>query len=168
MGDTTQNILYRITNGEFDGIHPKVVVLMAGINNIGLNLTFSPEDLAQGVQKIITTLHARSPDSKILLISILPSGAAPTSPARKRIQDTNALLARFADDKTVFFLDIYNRFLDADGNFNADISPDEVHLTTKGYQIWADAMRPKLQDLLGIATKRSIKRVSSIAPLQTQ
>ena len=150
-GDTTQNILFRITHGEFERIHPKVVVLMAGINNLGLDPTVTPQSLTKGIQAIIGVLHAKSPESKILLLSILPSGELPTDPVRKRIQDTNALLSKLADDKTIFFLDIYNRFLDAVGKFNADVSPDEVHLTAKGYRIWADAMRATLQKLLGLS-----------------
>jgi lysophospholipase L1-like esterase len=149
-GDTTQNILYRITHGEFERIHPKVVVLLAGINNLGTDPKLAPQSLAKGIQAIIAVLHAKSPESKILLISILPSGELPADPVRKRIQDTNALLAKLADDKTIFFLDIYNHFLDADGKFSPELTPDELHLNARGYQVWADAMRATLQKLLGL------------------
>ncbi|HWB59825.1 MAG TPA: GDSL-type esterase/lipase family protein [Chthoniobacteraceae bacterium] len=151
-GDTTQNILWRITHGEFDKIHPKVIVLLAGINNLGLDPSLKPADLAKGIQAIIAYLHAKSPESKIILVSILPSGEHSTDAVRKRIQDTNAIIAKFADGKTVYFLDIYNSFLDAHGTFIPALTPDYTHLTTEGYKVWADAMRELLQKLLGEPT----------------
>lgn len=143
-GDTTQNILYRITHGELDGIAPKVIVLLAGINNLGLSPNLAPAELAQGLKAIVSTLRAKSPGSKILLLSIFPTA----DPVQTRIKETNKLLAELADQKSVFFLDIYNSFLDAEKRFPAAISPDGLHLNAKGYQIWADAMRPTLLKLL--------------------
>ncbi|HEV7404140.1 MAG TPA: GDSL-type esterase/lipase family protein [Chthoniobacteraceae bacterium] len=149
-GDTTQNILYRITHGEFDHIAPKVVVVLAGINNLGLKADLSPDDLARGVRRIVATIRAKSPVSKVLLLSIFPS-SEPADPVRRRIVETNKRLALLNDDKSVFYLDLYQAFLDQDGVFSTAISPDGTHLNAKGYQIWADAMRPTLQKLLAPA-----------------
>lgn len=146
-GDTTQNILYRITHGEFDRIAPKVVVVLAGINNLGLQADLAPEDLARGVRKIVGTVRAKSPTSKVLLLSIFPS-AEPADPIRQRILETNKRLALLQDNASIFYLDLYPAFLDKDGVFPPAISPDGTHLNAKGYQIWADAMRPTLQKLL--------------------
>jgi lysophospholipase L1-like esterase len=146
-GDTTQNILFRITQGEFEHTSPKVVVLLAGINNLGLSATLKPEELAKGIQRIIAVLHAKSPASKILLLSIFPSGE-PGDPVRDRIRATNKLIQPLADGKVVFFLDLYDKFLDAKGVMPYDVSPDGTHLYSKGYRIWADAMRPVLKELL--------------------
>ncbi|MGC3989903.1 MAG: GDSL-type esterase/lipase family protein [Chthoniobacteraceae bacterium] len=146
-GDTTQNILYRITHGEFEHLTPKVIVVLAGINNLGLYPQLTAEGLAHGLQRITETLHARSPASRILLLSIFPSGDA-HGPVRQRIIDTNRLLALLNGHNQVTYLDIYQKFLDADGNFPDAITPDGTHLNAKGYQIWADAMRPTLQKLL--------------------
>ncbi len=149
-GDTTQNILYRIEHGEFDHITPKVVVLLAGINNLGSSPGLQPGDLASGLQRIVATLRRKSPASKILLLSIFPS-SEPTDPIRGRTQATNLEIAKLADNANVFYLDIYGAFLDANGVFPPSVSPDGLHLYAKGYQIWADAMRPTLQRLLDLA-----------------
>lgn len=146
-GDTTQNILYRITQGEFDRISPKVVVLLAGINNLGLSPELKPEDLAKGLQRIVTTLQGKSPASKIILVSILPCDES-SAPVRNRIRETNQQLAKLGDDQSVFYLDIHDAFLDPAGNFTTAVSPDGTHLNANGYKIWAEAMRPILKKLL--------------------
>lgn len=146
-GDTTQNILYRITHGEFDRIAPKVVVVLAGINNLGLKADLSPNELARGVRRIVAIVRAKSPTSKVLVLSIFPS-SEPADPIRRRIVDTNKRLALLNDNASVFYLDLYQAFLDKDGVFSPAISPDSTHLNAQGYQIWADAMRPTLQKLL--------------------
>ena len=146
-GDKTQNILYRITQGEFAGISPKVVVLLAGINNLGEATELKPTGLAHGIERIVAVLRQKSPSTKVLLVSIFPSGE-PADPIRGRIQETNKIIAGLADGKAVFYLDIYDKFLDGHGVFPADLSPDGTHLYEKGYAIWAEAMRPVLKELL--------------------
>ncbi len=146
-GDTTQNILYRITQGEFDRISPKVVVLLAGINNLGLSPELKPEDLAKGLQRIVTTIQGKSPTSKILLLSIFPCDEA-SAPIRNRILETNRQLAKLGDNTSVFYLDIHDALLDPAGNFTTAVTLDGTHLNAHGYQIWADAMRPTLKKLL--------------------
>lgn len=147
-GDTTQNMLYRITHGEFEHISPKVVVVLAGTNNLGLFPQLASEDLARGVSRIISTLRAKSPTRKVLVLSILHSGD-PSSPLRTRIRETNVHLASLSDGSSVFYLDIFEAFLDSTGQFLPGASLDGTHLSAKGYQIWADSMRPTLQKLLG-------------------
>ncbi len=151
-GDTTQNILYRITHGEFDRLSPKVVVVLAGINNLSLSPQLEPQELAHGLQRIVTILQTKSPSSKILLLSIFPAGA-PNDPLRSRIMETNQLLSKLADNTSLFYLDIYHVFLSPKGDFPARLSPDGTHLNAEGYQAWADAMRPKLRELLQDANK---------------
>jgi len=144
-GDLTQNILYRITYGEFDHIAPKVVVVLAGTNNLGLYPQLPPDDVARGIRRIVGTLHAKSPTSKILVLSILPSGDQILC---NRILETNRRVQEVNDGKSVVYLDIYSAFVGTDGRFLAGASLDGTHLSAKGYQIWADAMRPTLQKLL--------------------
>jgi lysophospholipase L1-like esterase len=146
-GDTTQNILYRITQGGFERISPRVVVLPAGINNLGLSPELKPEDLAKGLQRIVTTIQGKSPASKILLLSIFPCDEV-SAPIRNRIRETNKQLAKLGDDKSVFYLDIHDAFLDPAGNFTTAVTLDGTHLNANGYKIWADAMRPTLKKLL--------------------
>jgi beta-glucosidase len=146
-GDLTQNILFRITHGEFDHITPRVVVVLAGINNLGGSAELAPADLADGLRQIVLTLRAKSPSSKILLLSIFPAGE-PNDPIRARILETNRLLARLDDHAAIRFLDIYSTFLDPKGEFPVSLSPDGVHLSARGFQVWADSMRPTLTKLL--------------------
>ncbi len=122
-------------------------MVLAGINNLGLNPDLSPDELARGVRRIVATVRAKSPTSKVLLLSIFPS-SEPADPVRARIVETNKRLALLNDNASVFYLDLYPAFLDKDGVFSPAISPDGTHLNAKGYQIWADAMRPTLQKLL--------------------
>jgi lysophospholipase L1-like esterase len=146
-GDVTQNIIYRVSHGEFEQISPKVVVLLAGINNLGRSPFLEPGELADGLQRIVSILRSKSPSSKILLLSIVPAGTV-DDPVRARIVETNKRLAALGDNSSVFYLDIYNAFLDSAGNFPATIAPDGLHLNAQGYQIWAEAMRPLLRKLL--------------------
>ena len=152
-GDTTQNILYRITHGEFDHISPRVVVLLAGTNNLSLWADLPPEAVCRGIAQILREIHRRSPKTKILLLSIFPS-SEPQSQLRERIMKTNKLLPLLTDQQSTFYLDIYGSFLDGSGQFLPGTTFDLTHPTAKGYQIWANAMRPVLAKLLGDAPQQ--------------
>ena len=143
-GDTTQNGLWRLLNGEVDGLSPKAVVLMIGTNNFGLHGD-APGDVAKGVAAVVEALKKKLPASKILLLGVFPRDEKPGTGARKKIQELNAELARI---EGVRFLDIGPKFLAADGTLPKDVAPDFLHLSEKGYQIWADAMAPTLEALL--------------------
>ena len=149
-GDRTQHILWRLDNGEVDSIHPKVVVLMIGTNNIGSN---SEVEVAEGVRAILDRLHAKLPATKVLLLGIFPRGSnrdktIPAVPLDPRIARINARLAAFDDDKLVKYLDIGVAFLDDAGKVARANMPDLLHLTPASYQIWAEAMEPTLWKLL--------------------
>ena len=145
-GDRTQHVLWRIENGELDGFKPKVVVLMIGTNNSGND---PAEDIAKGVTKIVETIHKKSPATKVLLLAVFPRGekAAP-NPGRDKLKQVNEIIAKLDDGKKVFFLDIGGKFLESDGSLTKEIMPDFLHLTAKGYEIWADAITPKLAELM--------------------
>lgn len=142
-GDRTQHVLWRVQNGEFDGFRPKVVVLMIGTNNAGVDGN-PPEQVAAGIRKIIREIHVRSPKTKVLLLSIFPRG---DSRADANNRQVNALIAQFHDGNRIHYLNIRNRFLSADGQVTRAIMPDYLHLSAKGYRIWADAIRAKLAQL---------------------
>jgi lysophospholipase L1-like esterase len=145
-GDRTQHVLWRIENGELDGIKPKAAVIMIGTNNSGAD---PAEGIAKGVTKIVETVRAKSPKTKILLLAIFPRGEKPTpNPGREKIAQVNAIIAKLDDGKNVFFLDIGSKFLQPDGSLTKEIMPDFLHLSPKGYQIWADAISPKLKELM--------------------
>ncbi len=149
-GDRTQHILWRLDNGEVDSIHPKVVVLMIGTNNLGSN---AEAEIAEGVRAILDRLHAKVPETKVLLLGIFPRGSnrdktVPSVPPDPRIARINARLAAFDDAKLVKYLDIGVAFLDDAGKVSRTNMPDFLHLTPAAYQTWAEAMEPTLWKLL--------------------
>ena len=83
----------------------------------------------------------------MLLLAIFPRGEKP-NPQREKIQQVNATIAGLGDDQRVFFMDIGNKFLEPDGTLSKEVMPDFLHLSPKGYQIWADAISPKLAELM--------------------
>ncbi len=145
-GDRTQHVIWRLQNGELKGIQPKLIVLMIGTNNLGGN---SDEEIAAGVKVILDEIHQRSPASKTLLLGIFPRAADAKNTARARIKAINAEIAKFADDKSIYYMDIGEKFLGADGSLPKDVMPDQLHPNEKGYQIWADAILPRVKELLG-------------------
>lgn len=158
-GDRTEHVLWRLENGNFDGLKPKLVVLMIGTNNTGhqgrpqkeLNgaiYNCKAEHTADGVRAILDKLAAKLPNTKVLLLGIFPRGATPTDKYRQQNEATNALIAKFADDKKVFYMDIGKTFLQPDGTLSKDIMPDLLHLSPKGYELWSEAIEPKVKELL--------------------
>lgn len=147
-GDRTENVLWRLQHGEVDGLNPKAVVLMIGTNNTGHRLE-KPEFIATGIKTILDELRTRLPEAKILLLAIFPRDEKPDAEMRKNNEAVNNILATFADNEHIHFLDINRVFLDDNGNLPRDIMPDLLHPNEKGYALWAEAMEPKLKELLG-------------------
>ena len=150
-GDRTQNVLWRMENGELDNIKPKVIVLMIGTNNTGEEKDGKPRntpaETIAGLSVIVKDLRAKLPESKILLLAIFPRGEK-DSPQRTQIAEINAALAKLDDGKRVKYLDIGAKFLEADGTLPKSVMPDLLHPNERGYQIWADAMESTLVELL--------------------
>jgi len=146
-GDRTQHVLWRIEHGNFDGIKPKLVVLMIGTNNSnGADNTAA--EIADGIKAIVAQLREKLPDTKVLLLGIFPRGDK-LNPQREKNSQASELASKIADDKHVFYLDIGPKFLAADGSLSKDVMPDYLHLSPKGYEIWAEAIEPKVKELLG-------------------
>ena len=147
-GDSTHQILWRILNGEFDGLHPKVIVLLAGTNNIGRGeRPGCAEDTVQGIKAILTCLREKSPESTILLTAIFPRNDNPN--ANPLILQANAEIAKLADGKKVRLIDINAQLAGKDGTLFEGVTVDHLHLSEKGYDIWAAALEPVLTELLG-------------------
>ena len=146
-GEHTEHVLWRITHGELDGIHPKVVVLMIGTNNIGHTPPDEPEWAAAGVAKIVATIREKLPDSKILLLGVFPRDT-PGSVHRDAVEKINAIICHLDDGKMIRYLDIGKVFLDPDGNIPFDIMRDKLHPTGEGYDRWYDAMHPLLEEMM--------------------
>ncbi len=159
-GDRTQHVLWRLQNGELDGIQPKVLMLMIGTNNSNINSKTkvqdnTAEEIAAGVKAIVNEIRQRSPQTKILLLGIFPRGEDPRKTEsvkvqREKLKKVNAIIANLDDGgKSVKYLDIGDKFLEPDGTLSKEIMPDFLHLSPKGYQIWADAVKGPIQELLG-------------------
>ena len=143
--DRTQNVLWRLRQGEFEGLHPRWVVVAIGTNNLtGTEhaRASTPQEISDAIGAICDEVHRRSPETHILVMGIFPRGAKPDDSLRAPIAQTNQLLARrFAQISFVTFLDIGKKFLAPDGSLPANLMPDGTHPSDAGYQIWADALR---------------------------
>jgi lysophospholipase L1-like esterase len=150
--DTTQNILWRLQTGELDGVHPKVIVLLAGTNNVG-NMRAPGNDesraagVTRGIEAILDLMRAKAPDAVIILMGIFPRNDTPAlMPIIDRI---NANLSRLGDGKKTRYLNINDKLADSSGRLFDGMSQDRLHPTLKGYQIWADSLKPIFTELLG-------------------
>ena len=144
-GDRTQNLLWRVRNGEMDGITPKVAVLMIGTNNAFDN---KPEEIVEATGLIIKTIREKSPTTKVLLLAVFPRDREAKNVMRKRVNGINALLPALADGKNVVFADLGAAFLDKNGALPVEVSKFALHLSPEGYRRWAEAMQPYLDKLL--------------------
>lgn len=152
-GDRTQHLLWRLQNGELEGIAPRLVVLMIGTNNTGLERDGvtprnTPAETVEGVTAIVRTLRAKLPAAKVLLLGVFPRGEKPDHPQRAQIAQINAAIAKLADDKTVRYLDLGPKFLRSDGTMSAEIMPDFLHPGEKGYEIWAAAIKDPIAQMM--------------------
>ncbi len=146
-GDKTQHVLWRLENGNLDGLDPKAAVVMIGTNNSGKDRN-TPAEITEGVTGVISKLRAMRPQMKILLLGIFPRGQN-FNDQRGSILQVNQAIAKLADNQSVFWVDFGSLLINADGSISKDLMPDYLHLSTKGYEIWADAIEPKLVELLG-------------------
>ena len=135
-----------------------MAVVMLGVNNILGSPSHSAQDITRGIHAIVRRLGEKLPGTKILLLGTFPADRDPTGANRQKIRRINAMIEKLDDGRTVRFLDVSNALLNADGTFSPEVSPDAIHLTSKGYRIWADAMRPLLGAMLkDTAGARAVK-----------
>ncbi len=144
-GDRTQHVLWRLDNGNIKGISPKLAVIMIGTNNAGTN---TPEEIFEGNQAIVQKLQKALPETKILLLAIFPRGKDESDARRQVNEKANAKIAALADGKQVHYLDIGKKFFNEDGQLTREIMPDLLHLSNKGYIIWAEAIEPSVKKLM--------------------
>ena len=142
--DRVEHILWRVQNGLFATARPKIVVLMAGINNLAIS---TPEQITGGLAQIVDEIHRASPATHVLLMGILPSGEDAENPRRGKIRSVNAMISAMAAQHEVQYLDAGSLFLAPDGRLTKAVSFDGVHLTREGYTIWATALRQPLKKI---------------------
>jgi lysophospholipase L1-like esterase len=144
-GDRTQHVLWRIENGNLEGISPKLAVLMIGTNNAAAN---SAEEIADGITQIVAQLREKLPRTKVLLLAIFPRGEAPND-MRDKLAQASRLASEVADGDMVRFVDIGPNFLREDGTISKEVMPDFLHLSPRGYEIWAESIEPTVAEMLG-------------------
>jgi (4-O-methyl)-D-glucuronate---lignin esterase len=155
--DTIQNILWRLKNGELDGVNPKVIVLLAGTNNVGRTVPAEGDDakvadITKGIKAILDTMRTKAPDATIILTAIFPRND--NIAVMRTINKINQNIARFAESKRVRFLNINDKLADKDGKlFPGMMNSDGLHPAIPGYQVWADALKPIFTELLGPRAK---------------
>lgn len=152
-GDTTENVIWRLTHGELDGVNPKIIVLMIGTNNVGRRAPLGDESaraaaVTAGIHEILRLCRQKAPRARIVLMGITPRNDNPA--VMSIIDRINGNIARFADDPTIRYLNINQQLADEHGHLLEGMTiTDKLHLTVKAYQIWADALKPTLLQVLG-------------------
>lgn len=144
--DRTENVLWRLDNSYFKKITPKLAVVMIGTNNSNGD-QYTAEQIADGIIAICERLRCKLPKTKILLLAIFPRNQKPSAQREKNAK-ASQLASKIADGEMIHYLDINSSFLSEDGTLSRDIMPDYLHLSKKGYKIWAEAMEPKIVELM--------------------
>jgi lysophospholipase L1-like esterase len=153
-GDTTQNILWRLANGELDGVNPKVIVLLAGTNNMGRvvpvgGVEAKVADVTRGIEAIVRMMQAKAPGAAMILTGIFPRND--NMAAMPVIDKINSNLSKLADGKSIRYLNVNDKLADPAGHLFEGMmnAGDKLHPTIEGYQVWADGLKPILTELLG-------------------
>lgn len=152
-GDRTQHVLWRLQNGEVEGISPKVAVLMIGTNNSN-GTDNTADEIADGIQAIVCMLREKLPETKILILAIFPRGnaepgqGAAYNPQWAKNDEASRQASQLADGKMIHYLNINDVFLNDEGVLTRHTMPDLLHPEEEGYALWAEAMDPTLKRLL--------------------
>ncbi len=145
-GDQTQHALWRLQNGDLDGYKAKLFVVMIGTNNMWARDAI-PANAAAGVKAVIDLIQSKQPQAKILLLSILPTGEKP-NPGREKRMEVNKVISLFAGGN-VEYMDISGKYLNDEGMISKETMHDFLHLAPAGYDIWAEAIKDKVKEIVG-------------------
>ncbi|RYX84430.1 hypothetical protein EON83_09900 [bacterium] len=147
--DRIQNMLWRIQNGELEAVNPKVIVILAGTNNVGTTVGDEAKvaDIVAGIRALIETSQQKAPMAKIILTAIFPRND--NMAVLPEIQQINQGIEKLSDGKTIYYLNVNDKLASPDGTLFEGMTADKLHLTVKGYQVWAEGLQPLLAQLLG-------------------
>lgn len=138
--DRTQHTIWRLENIDLKDWSPKAAVILIGTNNV----SDEPDAIASGVMAVVQATKKKFPGIKIVLVSILPNARA-----TEKMAAANALISKIGDDQTVFYLDLASKFPPTnDGNW-VGLTRDKLHLSTEGYEVWANELEALLPRVLG-------------------
>ncbi|MDR2982083.1 MAG: GDSL-type esterase/lipase family protein [Puniceicoccales bacterium] len=139
--DRTQNVLWRLKNGEMDGLKPKVIILNIGTNNLSGTRNAranTPGEICDGIVEICKLLRQKSPSSQVVVMGIFPRK---NQAFFEKIKTINSLIPqKLAGQPSTRFLDISQKMLNADGTFRDDLFLDGTHPNEQGYAIWGQAL----------------------------
>jgi lysophospholipase L1-like esterase len=138
-GDRVENVLWRLSKGQLDGVDPKIVVLMIGTNNSGRN---TAAEISEGIRQLVSEYEQRCPHAHIILLGIFPRGETANDAGRQKVTAVNEIIKHLNDDQRVTYLDIGPQLMEPDGTISRDMMPDFVHPTLKGYEFWQAAIQP--------------------------
>ena len=155
-GDKVEHILWRLNNGELDNVNPKIIVLLAGTNNVGKEAPGKDDpraaDIARGIEQVLKVMRSKAPKATIVLMGILPRND--NMAVMPIINEVNRRIAKFADGKKIRYLNINDRLADKnDKLLEGMTNSDMLHLDVKAYQVWADALKPIFTEILGPPAK---------------
>jgi lysophospholipase L1-like esterase len=152
--DRVENILWRLENGELDDVNPKVIVLLAGTNNVGgrvppEGIESAAANVSKGLEAVVRLMQSKAPNAVIVLMGIFPRND--NMAVLPEIDRINASLAGMADGRKIRYLNINEKLAGPDGKLHEGMlnDRDKLHPLLNGYQVWADALKPILTELLG-------------------
>jgi lysophospholipase L1-like esterase len=142
-GDGTQHVLWRIDNGEFEDVNPKLILIHVGVNN---TVHATGEEIAAGIKEIVNRLRKLTPNAKLLIVSPIPAGPDKDHWRRVKLDRASEIIGRYADNKRIFYADLRSEFIEDDGKLiEADYSSDSIHLSKPGFakmgKVLADPVR---------------------------
>ncbi len=149
--DRTQNVLWRLDNGELDGLDPKLVIIHIGTNNTSETKNArmnTAAEIEKGIEAVFMRVRSKVPRAKIVLMEIMPREEMPDNSRRVLINKTNKILKKFADKNNVTLLDISNKMLNPEGILTKEMTSDFCHPTDAGYQIWGNALKPYIDNII--------------------
>jgi lysophospholipase L1-like esterase len=157
--DSIQNILWRLSNGELNGVNPKIIVFLAGTNNIGNMIIPGTEDsmaadVTKGIEAALKLMRAKAPDATIILMGVFPRND--NMAAIPIIAKINENISKLADGKKTRFVSINDKLADSNGTLFEGMTIDKLHPSLKGYLIWADALKPIFTEILGPPAKEDL------------
>ena len=151
--DAIENMLWRLEHGELDGINPKIIVLLAGINNVGTRPGGEEKvaNITRGLKALVSLCQQKAPNAVIILTAMFPRND--NMAVIPEINQINENIAKMADGKKIRYLNVNEKLAGADGKLFPGMSRDRLHPTLKGYQIWADGLKPIFTEILGPPAK---------------
>jgi platelet-activating factor acetylhydrolase IB subunit beta/gamma len=144
-GDCLENIKWRILNGELDGIDPKIIILLAGTNNLDKD---SEETIVNGIREIAEITRRKLKHTRLVILGLLPRNINETgiNYARKIGRINGQLHALYANTE-ITYRDIGTDLINGQGAVSDTIMPDGLHLNNRGYEIIGPLLRGIIDEL---------------------